>query len=270
MIKDPLLRELGHLAKEENEAEQARLDERWDRLAAGTLSAEEEAELRALAAADPEAREAYEAFRPLGADFQARVAGKLAEEIKGVAEDEERPSSRILPFRPSRRAGWLTAAAVAAAAAGLLLLLRGPDLATMPPLPLYGAELSGGTRTSRGEEGPSTGPWELAPGDRFQVVLRPETRSVGTELEARCFLRRGGDLRRLETQSQVDPGGAVKMEGSIGRDLQPGDWTLWAVVGRQGELPDPADPRFSSVRGAIRQRHWIAVPKPIRLGSRSP
>lgn len=261
------MRELGHLAKEENEAEQARLDERWDRLAAGTLSAEEEVELRALATADPETREVYEAFRPLGADFQARVVGKLADEIKSTgAREGRRP--RVLPFRPFRLAGWLTAAA--AAAAGLVLLLRGPNPATMPPLPLYSAELSGGTRTSRGEEGPSTEPQELAPGDRFQVVLRPETRTEGADLEARCFLLRGRDLRRLETQSQVDPGGAVKMEGSIGRELEPGDWTLWAVVGRQGELPDPADSRFSSARGAIRQRHWVAVPRPIHLGFRSP
>ena len=76
------MRDLGHLAREESEAEKRRLDERWDRLAAGTLSAEEEAELRALAAASPEAARAYEAFRPLGADFQARVVEAIrAQEV---------------------------------------------------------------------------------------------------------------------------------------------------------------------------------------------
>jgi RNA polymerase sigma-70 factor (ECF subfamily) len=72
MNNDSILSELGALARREREAESP-LDERWDRLAAGTLTAEEDAELRALAASSAEAREAYEAFRPLGADFQARV-----------------------------------------------------------------------------------------------------------------------------------------------------------------------------------------------------
>jgi RNA polymerase sigma-70 factor (ECF subfamily) len=72
MNNDSILSELGALARREREAESP-LDERWDRLAAGTLTAEEDAELRALAASSAEAREAYEAFRPLGAAFQARV-----------------------------------------------------------------------------------------------------------------------------------------------------------------------------------------------------
>jgi RNA polymerase sigma-70 factor (ECF subfamily) len=76
MNKDSILSELGALARREGEAESP-LDERWDRLAAGTLTAEEDAELRALAASSDEAREAYEAFRPLGAAFQARVVSAI-------------------------------------------------------------------------------------------------------------------------------------------------------------------------------------------------
>lgn len=84
-MDDLLLKELGDLARHEGEAEGARLDERWDRLAAGTLTAEEEAELKALAASSPEAREAYAAFRPLGADFQARVVSTInAEDTAGL------------------------------------------------------------------------------------------------------------------------------------------------------------------------------------------
>ena len=52
-------------------------DERWDRLAAGTLTAKEEIELKALAASSPEAMEAYVAFKPLGPDFQARVVSAI-------------------------------------------------------------------------------------------------------------------------------------------------------------------------------------------------
>ena len=84
-MEDRIVRELGHLAKEEREAERARLDERWDRLAAGTLTPEEGAELRALAESSPEARETYEAFRPLGAKFQARMVNVIARELDTVA-----------------------------------------------------------------------------------------------------------------------------------------------------------------------------------------
>ena len=49
MSEDELLRNLGHVAREQAGRERLFLDERWDRLAAGTLSAEEDAELRRLA-----------------------------------------------------------------------------------------------------------------------------------------------------------------------------------------------------------------------------
>src|SRR5215218_2805744 len=102
MSEDRLLRELGHRAREEEEAAKARFNERWDRLAAGTLTAEEEAELLALAETFPEDREAYEAFRPLGADFQARV-------VEAATAELPKPKSTLLPFRPAARiGGWVT------------------------------------------------------------------------------------------------------------------------------------------------------------------
>ena len=108
MSEDRLLRDLGHLAKEEEGAEKSRLDERWDRLAAGTLTAEEEAELLALAETSPEAREAWEAFRPLGPEFQARVVEKIAAELS----KKEPWWDWLLSFLPAVRfAGWATSAA---------------------------------------------------------------------------------------------------------------------------------------------------------------
>src|SRR5437764_1238935 len=100
-MSDRLLRELGDLARSEAEAEKARFDDRWDRLAAGTLNAEEEAELKALAESSPEYREAYEAFRPLGADFQARVVSKINDERdKPLPAPQPEPIPRVLPFPP--------------------------------------------------------------------------------------------------------------------------------------------------------------------------
>ena len=105
-MSDRLLRDLGDLARSEAEAEEARFDDRWDRLAAGTLTADEEAELKALAESSPEAREAYEAFRPLGADFQARVVSAIkAERADETPSAPTEPRPRVLPFRRARPPG---------------------------------------------------------------------------------------------------------------------------------------------------------------------
>src|SRR4051812_40067629 len=119
-MDDLLLKELGKLARREEEAESARFDERWDRLAAGTLTAEEEAELKAFAESSPEARETYQAFRPLGADFQTLVVSAInAERASEASEAEHREEKpRVLPFRRVARRIEVWFGAAAAVAAG--------------------------------------------------------------------------------------------------------------------------------------------------------
>lgn len=246
MSEDRLLRELGRLAREEEGAEKARLDERWDRLTAGTLTAGQEAELRALAEASPEGREAWEAFWPLGPEFQARVVEQIQAELP--------KTGRILPFR--RMGAWIAAAAAAAVLA--VVLLR-----PAAPLPDYGISVSGGSSQMR--SGPAA---SFAPGDRIQVVLNPVTETRG-DLEARLFLLQGDDLRQLETQSEeAVPAGAFKIQGRLDPDLRPGLWTLWAVVGRPGDLPDPKELRFH--KGRSRDEDWIAVSTGVRIRPRGP
>ena len=158
----------------------------------------------------------------------------------------QKRQGRLLQFRPAVRiGGWLTAAA--AAAAILVVLLR-PDA----PLPGYQiASVSGGSSEMRGEPA-----GDFAPGDPVEVRLRPET-ATRESLEAQLFLAQGDELRELEAQSEFFPGGSVKMESSLGHDLQQGTWTLWAVVGRPGDLPDP--PELRSQEGRSRGEDWIAV-----------
>lgn len=241
--EDRLLSELADLARQRDG-----LDERWDRLAAGTLAAEEEAELRALAETSPEAREAWEAFRPLGPEFQARVVDKIAAGQRAWW---------VFPFSP---AVWFRGLVTAAAAAAVLLLVVPPDA----PLPDYQiASVKGGSSETRGEQ-----PRDFAPGDRIQAVLRPETASR-TRVEAQLFLLRDGELRPLEAQSET-AGGSVKMNGKLDRDLQPGTWTLWAVVGRPGELPDPAELQSLAARSQARGEDWRAVRTEIRIRPRAP
>jgi len=272
---DDLLRKLGEMARDEAESERARWDERWDRLAAGTLGAEEEAELRRLAVASPEGAEAYEAFRPLGAEFHAAVAAAIAAQAAEATESTTAaapavapggtaaPGGRLLPFPARRLAAWGTAVG-AATAAMVAMLVR------VAPLPVYSmAELAGGYRTTRGElaEAP-----RFAPGDRFQTVLTPTTAvdkasSLGTE----ACLQRGDELRPLELESEVDPGGgAVRVAGTLDRGLPPGQWTLWLVVGRKGSLPDLADLRTFSADRPTRQRNWVALPKTLLVQPRAP
>ena len=252
--EDLLLSELADLARQDG-ADKARLDERWDRLAAGTLTAEEEAQLRALAESSPEAREAWEAFRPLGPEFQARVVEKIAAELP-----RER-RARLLPFRPAAQiGGWVTAAA--AAAAVLVVLLR-----PSAPLPEYRIASVTGASEMRGEQ-PEEPVGEFAPGEPIKVVLHPEGESSGS-LEAQLFLQSGDELRHLETQSETSEG-AVKMKGSLDPDLQAGTWTLWAVVGRPGDLPDLAELRSLVAQGEVRRRDWVAVSQDVRIQPRGP
>jgi len=258
-------RELTQVNREIQEEERRRLDERWDQLSGGELSPEEEVELRALAESSEEGREAWEAFRPLGPDFHASVVQAIREQGSAPEVEPVKPLPEPLPFR--RRtfapAGW--GALVAAAAAAVVVLLVRPAA----PLPDYSLDVSGGSVVWRGEVPESARGPVFAPGDRITVVLRPATRTKGKDLEAQCYLLRGPDLRRLELRREIDPGtGAVKMEGSIGRDLQPGAWTLWAVVGRQGKLPAPADLRRLSAVSQARGSKWVAVTQEVRILSR--
>ncbi len=267
MSEDRLLHDLGHLAREEQGDTNAHLDERWDRLAAGTLTQEEDAELRALAESSPEARETYEAFRPLGAELQARIVESLAGELgKTAAEAKPKETrARLLPFRPVtlRRAGWLTAAA---AAAGLFLLLRGP--ASMPPLPVYTAELSGGIKTFRGEESPPSGPPLFIPGSQVTLVVRPEHAVTG-EVDAQAFLARGAEWIVWGPRIEIHDG-SVRFQGELGREIQPGEWRLWAVVGRPGKLPSKDELLEELRAGRMHHEQWRAVHAELRIVHQPP
>ena len=265
MTDDEWLRRLAQVKTEEDEAERARLDERWDRLSAGELSPEEEAALRRLGESSDEAREAYEAFRPLGPEFQAGVVSALleqrgtplAEAPEAPAPERAKPAPPI-PFRRSRRfGGALVAAAAIAAALILLLVLPGR------PTPIsdygYAAELSGGVQALRGDRSASR---TFPPGSSFELVLRPRT-AVAGPVEVRCFLRRGAELRPWPAPAEVTAEGLVRIAGTVGREiaLPPGEWTLWVVVGRPGELPDAA---LLSQGGPAGSMDWTSLKVPLK------
>lgn len=248
MTDDRLLRDLGALARERREAERARWDERWDRLAAGTLTPEEEVELKALAETSPEAREAWEAFRPLGADFQARVVDAID------------PPPPILLFR--RAVVWTGLAA--AVAASLFFLVRGPGLA---PLPAYTFDELNGDQDVRGaREGPSGKVPVFDPESRLTLVVRPPN-PVTTPVEAKAFLAHGAGLLPWEPGS-ASPGGSFRFEGGLS-GLQPGLWTAWVVVGRPGRIPTAGELQAALRAGRTRTADWQAISRDLRIGTRA-
>lgn len=286
MNDDPLMRRLAQVQREELDAEQASLDERWDRLSAGELSPEEEAELRALAETSEDARQAYEAFRPLGPEFQAQVVraiqaqSQAPEARRGGGPEPGKLSGqrRPLPRRASRLAGW---SAVAAAAA-LVLFLRVPD--TQPPLPGYTLELSGGIQEKRGgqpgppstvvrcgnQPGPpqvfmlcedQTGLTRVFPlGSQFELVLRPQT-AVSGPIAVRYFLGRGTALHHWPAPDEITTDGSVRIAGTVGPEIAipSGKWTLWVVVGRPGTLPDAAELRSCLSRPPSKKPEWLIL-----------
>jgi len=299
MSDENWIRELAKAHRERQAEEESQLGKHWDRLSSGELSAEEEAELLALAESSEEGREAYEAFRPLGPEFHASAVKAIREqavreqeireqavqEDKAVQEQKEKavqklrfvpvlpglpaepaahqkPQARLWPFswRP-QFAGW--GAAAAALAASVWMMIPRPSA----PLPKYEPpELSRAVSTMRGEE-PEVGKvFVIAPGEQLKVLLRPKTRVQDAEqLEAQAFLSRGQDLRPLKVQGKAGPWGTFPIEVSISRDLPPGPWTFWAVVGRAGKLPDPATLRLLSAKVPIQQRDWVAMPKELQI-----
>lgn len=262
MNDDRLLRDLARAAEEERAL--ARLDERWDRLAAGELSTAQEAELQALAAGSEEDRLAYEAFRPLGPGFEARIVESIQAQAGATAAREAPKPARVLPFR--RWSPWLGGSLVAAAAACLALFLSAP--AQLPP---YSLEVAGGDQAERGVTAGFTTVRVLHPGSALAVTLRPQT-GVSGRVEARWFAARGATVRALAARQEVSRDGAVRLSGTLGEDLaiEPGDWTLWVVVGRPGKLPGTAVLGAHPAAQVLRGAGWTAsrdrMPLKVEVG----
>jgi hypothetical protein len=259
-MDDRILRELGKLARQEDEADQARFDERWDRLAAGTLTAEEQTELEALAASSPEGKEAYEAFRPLGAEFQARmVAMASAELASSPAVEPPVPPAPPLPFRRVARRVEVWLGAAAAVAASLFFLLRPP---TLPSLPVYEADEPGVQSAYRG-----VGSATATPGSQVTLKVRPRTAVMG-DLEVRSFLSyAGGDLHPWHPQPslKINKTGVVDLHGRLEKGLRPGECEIWTVVARPGKIPKDLQAELHAGRTGTADWQAVSTKLEIRL-----
>lgn len=244
MTRDPL-KALGAYTRE---ADALWADPRWERLATGTISPEERAELERMAAADPEAARAMAMFQPI-------EEAELARTVAAVTSPPASASAVARPQAPARGAGggrrpfvrWALAGALAAAAVVLVAVLRAPPGGR--PLPTYELALEG-VKQVRGST-LSAGAPLFTPDARFELVVRPGWQAPGA-VACAGFLWAQGRLLAWEPVFEVSSQGACRLSGRA-RDLLP-SWTgeaelvIW--VGRPEALrrarPEAsADPRLA-------------------------
>ncbi len=256
MSEDRITR-LARRARERLAEGRARYPGHWDELSSGALEPAAAQRLRPAGEDSEDDRAAYEVFRPLDADFQARMVDRLQgltgsgvqsgdaaeEEPEAGAEPVPRPTVRSFPAGRWRHGSQLAiAATLAAMALGLYWFVPWDG---GPPLPRFGLEVDGIAHLrSQGETPPAA---VLAAGSRFTVLLSPEDELQGT-LDARFFAVRDGRWRRFDLELRAAPTGALRFEGPMqgALVLEPGPWTLVAAVGRLRALPPEAE---------IRKRH---------------
>lgn len=242
-MSDRWLEELVRVANEDTARERRQLDERWDRLAAGTLDADELAALRAEAERTDEGRAAWEAFRPLGADFEAQVVARL--------QAERAPAATLAPVVPLRSRVPLFAG-IGLLAAGLtaFALLR-PFL--NPPLPDYTISYNSGDRNGKG----------ISIGQPATLSLQPKETRRG-QVKVQCWqLLPNGESRYwsgCETYFNPRPDGTLRVElpAAATDELVPG--TLRVFVARPGRFPAGTETRDIDPEG-----RWQAFSVPIEL-----
>ncbi|HKI04367.1 MAG TPA: hypothetical protein VKK31_20485 [Thermoanaerobaculia bacterium] len=260
------IRELTKITLEQQE-EESQLDERWDRLSSGELSPEEETELLALAETSEEGRKAYEAFRPLGPEFQASVVRTIRKKRKKrtlweFLADHWKALANLLPLpRSAQFAGLGTAAAVAVVLIHLGRIPPSPP-PIPPPIPDYVKESLQGDQDSRGKGGPSTSLPVFSPGSQLSLILGPQQDVTGP-VEAHAFLTDGEDVVPWKPEPPLDIAGSgvVRLRGTLGQEIQLplGVQTIWIVISRPGKGPSARNLQAELKAKRTRDADWQAV-----------
>ena len=243
MKDEEWLDRLGEMAREDlTLAEDDWTDPRWEDLAGGRLSPEEEEKLLAEVESLPGGPQAVETFRPLAPGFERRVLDRMRtpppEEVASVEPFEA--------LSPGRRWGGRRFVPALAAAAGLVLAvglsqLGGDGEAPTPggpgePLPGYRLEVSGVSAIRSAEASGH----RLQVGKRFSLLLRPE-RDVAVPVAALFFVRGpGGQWREWEladTAAETGPGGSVRVSTVLDSSLAAGLRPLAVAIGASEALP---------------------------------
>ena len=119
MKEDKFLQSLARVAREDRLAQpeeegnaeppsagqpDAHLDARWEDLCLGKLGVSESEDMRRLGRSSDEGKVLYEAFRPLGPEFEARMLEQVRRELKPPGsirpEASPEPSASVTPAKP--------------------------------------------------------------------------------------------------------------------------------------------------------------------------
>jgi hypothetical protein len=137
----------------------------------------------------------------------------------------------------------------------------------MQPLPVYIADKpAGGIQVFRGEENPAR---VFTSGSQLTLVVRPQQPVTG-KVEAQAFLARGNEWIPWRPEIEIAENGSVRLRGELGGEIQPGDWRLWVVVGRPGELPSLDELQAEVRAGRTRDDQWQEVSANLRVVSQPP
>ncbi|MEP7010141.1 MAG: hypothetical protein ABJC13_07445 [Acidobacteriota bacterium] len=252
-----LLRDLARAAREE-EAEERDLWDRWDRLTDGTLSPEEEAELRALAQSSPEAEQAYEAFRPLSPEFRAKMVAEIGPMIRPSLFIRWRDA--FIRWRDAHLVVWRAAysgSGLASAAAALYFMV------SLPAVPLFVVELEP-VLAIRGDSTVFT------PGGGFKATVWPEKEtSSRSQINLRCYIESKSPaakpLRAIQcVVAERLKTGWMSIQGRLPKDQSIGPSTLWLVFAYSGNQPD-LDEVGKVAKTHTKSRDWKAVPSPMEI-----
>ena len=193
------------------------MDDRWRRLTAGELSAEEQEALRLEAEQTEQGRRDWEAFRPLGDGVRNRILAQIqaqsrrdpsggegsaeaADEATAESVADEDPGREPIPFSAGPKTSSPARAPMALAAALLLTLVGGWWLTRQqePSWPAFEAELLGARQELRSDEN-DTRP-VFAVGDTLRVRFRPPA-AMQEELQSAFYLQGPLDQGPFDAQN---------------------------------------------------------------------
>lgn len=230
---EDLLAGMARVARDDDAKAQAD-DPRWLSLTRDELTEEERDQLQVLAAESEETRSVYALLQPMDAATRKYIVdGALATQEDGSLASMTRTQQAARKCRP----WWLAMPLLAAAAMLAMVFWR----LTAGPLPRYGFGdvWSDGGQLRSSAQMVSTKPLDvqLGRGERFMIMLRPDT-SVSGQVKVVAFRVRKGEATRWLAPVDIKDEGTLLISGSADRELafEPGDWTLVFAVGR-ADLP---------------------------------
>jgi hypothetical protein len=118
------------------------------------------------------------------------------------------------------------------------LALRPAAFAPHEPAPTVYA-VAPGAGVAPGEEPALAREERVTPGERLEIVLRPEPR-VGTPLAVRPYLTRAGEVQAWKVDVRIDEDGGLHIAGTreqLFADRSDGVWEAVFAVGRADALP---------------------------------